>query len=211
MEESLPQVDFPLSAWPCVSAQMPNHISSITFDTVPCKCSPPATHRIIRYCAAVHDRTVLSKCILWTYIRCCPHQCPCPIYSLHFPWVKLNCLTEAVPWSHSFILTSHLNSACYFCSLSPHMLVANDPKGNGEPQVSCFLNSRVTVNKVLGVHSFNPTTYGQNSDTAPNCYVCKLEKLHTIFKAYYKTLYRITGKATNFKWGQYKKEFGNYQ
>lgn len=86
------------------------------------------------------------------------------------------------------------------------MLVANDPKGNGEPQVSCFLNSRVTVNKVLGVHSFNPTTYGQNSDTAPNCYVCKLEKLHTIFKAYYKTLYRITGKATNFKWGQYKKK-----
>lgn len=56
------------------------------------------------------------------------------------------------------------------------------------------------MNKVV-VHTFNPTTQGQNSDTAPNWYVCTLEKSHTI-QFIIKILYRVTRETANFQWGQ---------
>ena len=56
------------------------------------------------------------------------------------------------------------------------------------------------MNKVVA-HTFNPTTQGQNSDTAPNWYVCTLEKSHTI-QFIIKILYRVTRETANFQWGQ---------
>jgi hypothetical protein len=52
------------------------------------------------------------------------------------------------------------------------------------------------------VCAFNPTTRGQNPATAPNWYVCTLEKSHTTFTHYYKSSYRVFRKASNFQWGQ---------